>query len=281
MTSQAKLKYSIYSTNDKPLMHFSGANGFPVGCYDTLLNDLSKRYSISSVWHKALWPDSGSPERSLSWDDYADDIIRHLKQQGGQPVVGIGHSMGATVTLIAAAKAPKLFSKIVLIEPVIISKLHQTLGKLAPKSLLNQVDPVKSALTKSTHWKTKEQAQQNLKAQTAFKRVPNEQIQTLINAMTDTNGQQYELTYSLKWEIANYLSARNVLTDYKKLTVPTAVIRARPSIFVHDKSWHKMMRAKPNALYMNEMEYSHLLPFEAPQLTRQLITSAIKQLDTL
>jgi len=125
MPTKAKPKFSIYSTSDRSPMHFSGANGFPVGCYNTLLNALSQRYSITSLWHKGLWPNIGDPESSLSWDDYADDLISHIKSQHKQPIIGVGHSMGANITMIAAAKAPKLFSKLVLVEPVILSKFQR------------------------------------------------------------------------------------------------------------------------------------------------------------
>ena len=38
------------------------------------------------------------------------------------PVIGIGHSLGAVTTYLAAAKHPHLFSKIILIEPVILPR---------------------------------------------------------------------------------------------------------------------------------------------------------------
>jgi hypothetical protein len=39
-----------------------------------------------------------------------------------------------------------------------------------------------------------------------------------------------------------------------------------------------MIRAKPNNVYQSELEFSHLLPLEAPGLTRQLIFSGLNKL---
>jgi len=279
MPTKAKPKFSIYSTSDRSPMHFSGANGFPVGCYNTLLNALSQRYSITSLWHKGLWPNIGDPESSLSWDDYADDLISHIKSQHKQPIIGVGHSMGANITMIAAAKAPKLFSKLVLVEPVILSKFQTQLCKYAPKSWLQGQEPAKSALSKTFKWADKKSAFKDFKQNAAYKRIGNEQLEIMLDSMTDTNAGKTELTYPVDWEVANYLSGKHAFKDYQKLKVPFAVIRGKPSIFAHDKSWHKMMRAKPNALYLNELEFGHLMPFESPQITRQLILSAINKLD--
>ncbi|MFC3152502.1 alpha/beta fold hydrolase [Litoribrevibacter euphylliae] len=279
MATKATPKFSIYSTQDRTPMHFSGANGFPVGCYDALLNGLSQRFSITSVWHKALWPGIGDPNDALTWDDYADDLIQHLKTKHNRPVVGVGHSMGASITLIAAAKAPKLFSKLVLIEPVIISPLQSFLCQYSPQSWLSGIEPVKSTLKKPSQWKSKEQALAYFKQNTAYKRIPQEQLTTILNSMVEQEGQHTKLVYPLNWEIANYLAGRNILSDVKKLKVPTAFIRGKPSLFVHDKSWHRLMRAKPKLHYITERDYGHLMPFEAPQITRQLIMSTLKKMD--
>ncbi len=281
MSTKATPKFSIYSTRDQSPMHFSGANGFPVGCYDTLLNGLSQKYSITSLWHRALWPGISDPTGDISWDDYANDLIKHLKQQHQQPVIGVGHSMGATITLIAAAKAPKLFSKLILVEPVIISSLHSLLCQYAPTRWLSGIEPVKSATSKPTRWPTKDQAYQAFKRNPAYKRIADDQLNTMLASMVDVSPKETTLTYPLDWEVANYLSGRNVLADVQKLKVPTAIIRGRPSLFIHDKSWHKIMRAKPNFLYLTEREYGHLMPFESPQITRQLIVSSIKKLENL
>ena len=276
----SKAKFSVYSTSDRTPMHFSGANGFPIGCYDALLNGLSQKYSITSVWHKGLWPNIGSPVKSLSWDDYADDLIKHLKANHKQPVIGVGHSMGATITLLAAAKAPKLFSQLVLIEPVVLGKFQTVMARFAPTSLVNGMEPIKSALAKTTEWKDKNQALGYFKKQQAYKRISDDQLKVMLDAMTDTEGSKQKLIYPLEWEVANYLSGQGVLSEFQKLKVPTAIIRGKPSIFVHDKTWQKMMRLKPKALYINEMDYGHLMPFESPQITRQLIQMALKKLSS-
>lgn len=279
MATKATPKFSIYSTQDRAPMHFSGANGFPVGCYDALLNGLSQRFSITSVWHKGLWPNIGDPSEGLSWDDYAHDLIQHIKTKHKGPIIGVGHSMGATITLIAAAKAPNLFSKLVLIEPVILSPFQSFLCKYTPHAWLSGIEPVKSTLTKPSRWKDKKQALSYFKQNPAFKRIPGDQLTAMLDSLVEMKGNQAEWVYPLNWEIANYLAGRTILNDAKQLKVPTAFIRGKPSLFVHDKSWHQLMRAKPQQLYLSEHEYGHLMPFEAPQITRQLVMSALKKLD--
>ncbi len=278
MNAPLKPKFSVYSTKNNPPMHFSGANGFPVGCYEPLLTALSQRYSISSLWHRGLWPSSKTVDSEATWDVYANDLIAHLKKQSSGPVIGVGHSMGATVTMIAAAKEPKLFSKLVLIEPVIISRFHSLLFRHAPTGWLNKQDPIKSALKTRQAWNSEDNAYQYFRKLDAYKRIPDLQLKTVVSSITDTNNGKTVLVYSKDWEIHNYKAARFVLNDYQKLKTPTVVIRGRPSLFVHDKTWQSMMRSKPNNVYQNELDYGHLMPLEAPSLTRQLIISGLNKL---
>jgi pimeloyl-ACP methyl ester carboxylesterase len=48
-----------------------------------------------------------------------DDIRAAILAHSTPPVVGVGHSLGAVITFLAAAKYPDLFSQIVLMDPVI------------------------------------------------------------------------------------------------------------------------------------------------------------------
>ncbi len=51
-----------------------------------------------------------------SWDIFYDSLEQYLERLG-RPAVIIGHSMGGTVGLVAAARRPELVSALVLIEP--------------------------------------------------------------------------------------------------------------------------------------------------------------------
>lgn len=62
--------------------------------------------------------DDGGPS-GYELEVYADDLVALLDTLGLRDVYAVGHSGGATEILIAAARRPELFSRIVAIEPII------------------------------------------------------------------------------------------------------------------------------------------------------------------
>jgi pimeloyl-ACP methyl ester carboxylesterase len=61
-------------------------------------------------------------KRVYNWHIFADDLKMLIEQTMRPPVVGMGHSLGAVTTYIAAAKYPRLFSAIILIDPSILPR---------------------------------------------------------------------------------------------------------------------------------------------------------------
>ena len=85
--------------------HFYGGNGFTAGVYLPLLTKLSKQFTITSLAMRGYWYDLPSLKK-LTREQDADMLIDFLERTQDKPVVGIGHSQGATATAIAAAKRP-------------------------------------------------------------------------------------------------------------------------------------------------------------------------------
>lgn len=94
--------------------HFYAANGYPVQVYEPLMKLLADKFQLEALHNRAQWPNIGQPKDTVRWQTYANDLIHFLdsRQQAKDigPVIGIGHSMGATSTIFAAAKRPDLFS---------------------------------------------------------------------------------------------------------------------------------------------------------------------------
>jgi sigma-B regulation protein RsbQ len=57
------------------------------------------------------------PDRHASLEGYADDVVELLEELALGPVVFVGHSVSATIALLAAARRPDLFDRLVLVGP--------------------------------------------------------------------------------------------------------------------------------------------------------------------
>ena len=106
-----------------PQAHLLHANGFCAGTYSPfvkyLLNDLQ---IIASDVRGHGGTDLSDLKRVHHWNIFADDLKTLIDKTMAPPIVGLGHSLGAVTTYIAAATYPCLFSAIVLIDPPIFPR---------------------------------------------------------------------------------------------------------------------------------------------------------------
>ncbi len=110
---------------DGPQTHLLHANGFCAGTYapfvEHLCRDLHVVASDGRGHGDSRLP---APMPLRDWRIFAEDLRRLITTRMKPPVIGIGHSLGAVVTYLAAARYPDLFSAIVLIEPVFLSRRY-------------------------------------------------------------------------------------------------------------------------------------------------------------
>ena len=106
-----------------PQAHLLHANGFCAGTYSPfvkyLLNDL---HIIAGDVRGHGGSDLPDIQRVHHWNIFADDLKTLIDQAMSPPVIGLGHSLGAVTTYIAAATYPHLFSAIILIDPPIFPR---------------------------------------------------------------------------------------------------------------------------------------------------------------
>ena len=89
------------------VIHFFHANGFPVETYNDLLKNLEGQIlpPIRILGESIRTVDEG-------YDNFVDEVIEHASKTKGE-AVAIGHSMGATLSLLAEARQPGLFKSVI------------------------------------------------------------------------------------------------------------------------------------------------------------------------
>jgi pimeloyl-ACP methyl ester carboxylesterase len=104
-----------------PLVHLSPANGFPPETYLPALRPLLAGHRIVSLPPRALWPDAGAPPGTPgTWDSLADDLLEGIRRHALPPLIAVGHSFGAVVSMLAAIKDPEHFLGLALLDPTIL-----------------------------------------------------------------------------------------------------------------------------------------------------------------
>ena len=133
-TAAGKLHYLDWKGTG-PQLHFLHGNGFCAGTYSPFLKHLMGDFHIfASDVRGHGGSDHPDAERIRNWTVFAEDLKTLIEQAMAPPVIGMGHSLGAVSTYIAAARYAHLFSSLILIDPVILP--YKLLWLIAAAKLL-------------------------------------------------------------------------------------------------------------------------------------------------
>lgn len=104
-----------------PPAHFAHATGLCAGAYSPLAERLCAHLHVIGMDDRGHGRTRApaDPHKLKNWDIFVDDLEAFLGSLG-EPVIAMGHSRGATVSLLLAVKRPELIRALVLIDPTIL-----------------------------------------------------------------------------------------------------------------------------------------------------------------
>ena len=263
------------SQADADTIHFSTANGFPVASYQEFFNSFAGQFHITGADCRATWLPKIEPEHDFNVDGFADDLINIIEAQHSKPVIGMGHSYGGLTTLVAAAKRPELFSKLVVIEPAAMPKNWMiSLSKLIPTWFMHRFVPiVKGSLNRQTNWTSRETFYQRYHGHPTFKHFTGQSLREYANhGLRELNDGTFELIFAPKWEAHIFCNLKPFWNYIAKHDKQTLLIRGEHSYLNTAQSFqahhHILNRNVSTAVLENA---GHLLTHEKPQQTQALI----------
>lgn len=272
--------YNIKNPTASQTAHFYGGNGFALGVYEPLLSDLAQHLNITALTMRGEWYDKPTADKMTREED-ADVLIEFLQKTQDKPIIGIGHSQGATATTMAAAKRPDLFSALYLLEPVTFTNQQGKLYSLVPRMVKMTREPFKSTQVKQADWPSVDAYYQFLRRHKAYKRITDEHLLTYAKNSLEA-GQSAELTlrFSPKQELANYFGTPLIMKPLQQLIadnkVPVQLIIGKPSMFISQQVRQMWDKFVPSEQMTVLNDYGHLLPLEAPELCAKLIFQKLK-----
>ncbi len=264
----------------KPIIHFAHSNGFPKGSYIHLFEYLTDEYEI--IGKEMLAHDDRFAIEN-DWWPIADEIIDYLDRQNIGKVIGLGHSLGATTTLMAALKRPDLFSSLVLMDPVLIVGVLPELGTelLKKTGLISKVTPAKTSKDRKRQWVSKKNAFEYFKSKRFFEPFTQKSLQAYVDSGLEENDQGFALKYKVETEVKVFLTPVTSLSNYNKtpLQVPGMIIYGETSN-VSKLSFISKLSKKHHLQYKSNVG-SHMFPLEFPRESaneiKQYLNSLIEE----
>lgn len=275
------MKSFQFNASGQPL-HFLHANGYPPECYKPLFELLKSEYSVFGMMLRPLWEDS-DPREILDWHPLSDDLLRFLADREAGPVIGVGHSIGAVVTLRTALREPRKFRALILIDPVLFVpfflwrwKLIRTVG------LGDRTHPlIAGAKKRRRTFSDRETVFRGYRNRDIFRYMSDENLRTYIEGITKPAADGgYELVYSPEWEAQIYrtgLQDFDIWRDLPKLEVPALFLRGAETDTFLESAAQLVKRKQPKARVETLEKSTHILPLERPKEVFEIMRSFLKE----
>ena len=287
----------IFGRSGKPL-HFLHANGFPPEAYRTFLSPFTTDYQVVASYLRPLWPEEDF-QRFLDWTLFRNDLLDffdHLHAytqldretwQGPNKVIGMGHSLGATVSLMAALQRPDLFRALVLIEPVLfppwLSLLLETAGGWG---VLERFHPlIRRTRRRKVRFASREAMFENYRGKTVFSGLSDRVLRDYVDGLAVQEGKGVRLAYPPAWEARIYATAgfhnRQIWEQLPGLKPPVLVIRGETSDTLGRRAVQLFQHKLPEARVRELSGLGHLAPLEKPERTAREVDDFLEKVEQM
>lgn len=264
-----------------PALHFAHANGFNAETYKTILSALAGRAAIfaSDLRGHGRTTLPAEPGRMNSWTLYRDDLIAVLERLGAAPYVLAGHSMGATASLLAAARRPDLVRALVLFEPVFVpSRLYYLARLMKPLGLWERrLGRQFDTRGRRQVFPSPEAAAQAYKGRGAFRTWPDWAIADFVaGGLLPQEDGSWKLACDPHWETANFRTLPPPLGGaFRRLACPVTIVHGTIASTARVQVLDQARRLIRNVTITKVEGATHFLPKEHPGLVRAALLGAL------
>ncbi|HEY3312310.1 MAG TPA: alpha/beta hydrolase [Anaerolineales bacterium] len=266
-----------------PQLHFLHANGYPPACYQPLMDLLKAQYRVRGMHLRPLWPHA-NPSEIGAWQPLTDDFLLFLEERKISPVIGVGHSMGAIITLRTALRRPDHFRALVLIDPVLFSpRFIAAYNLVKVMGLTNHFHPlIAGALKRRRKFDDLQELFTAYRRKRVFRYFSDGSLRAYINGIArPAAGGGYELVYSPEWEARIYQTGvwrdMDLWWGLPSLKLPTLIIRGAETDTFLAPSAQRVKRIRPETCMVALEKSTHLVPLEKPQETCETISNFLKE----
>lgn len=271
----------------KPIIYFRHGNGFSGLCYEPMLERLAPHYDL--VMMDAQGHGDSDKGDNISWQQCAIHGLEHIEAcysqwnnkwrgTGNIPLYGIGHSFGSIMTLLTAGHRPQLFTRTVLLDPVLFPPQFRLINRLIHLLGLSKYNPLASrALKRRSSWPSRQSAYEALHSRGIYKGWDNACLRAYTNHCLSEDEQEARLKCSPATEALLFSGQTGpIWPSVKKVATPMTIVTGETTYsFVKTGS---AKAAKRYALIDHRVvEGGHCFMQERPTETAELILKLLQQ----
>jgi pimeloyl-ACP methyl ester carboxylesterase len=258
-----------------PLAHFSHATGLCAGAYAPLASILLPKLHILGMDDRGHGQTriAADPAKLTDWNIFADDLesfVDHL----AKPVVAMGHSRGAVVSLMLAIKRPDLIRALVLIDPTILPSSWMWWWYLAKRTGLARWIPIAATAAKRrSTWPDRESILNSYRQKAVFSTWQEGFLEAYITDGTEKSGQNgFRLSCEPAWESKCFATCSHDIWRYiPRLKLPVLIVYGAKSDTFLAPAAKRFQSEVPHAKFKCFEKSGHFVPMEQPEATAEAI----------
>jgi pimeloyl-ACP methyl ester carboxylesterase len=265
-----------------PVAHIAHATGLAAGVYAPLAERLTSNFRVHAMDIRGHGRSSApaEPARLKNWEIFYQDMERFF-ERFERPLVAIGHSMGGTVSMVAAARRPDLVSALVLIEPGVMSPAWRPWVYLVQKlGLAMRVPFVTRATKRKKAWPDVEEVRKDLYGKGTFRRWQDDFFSAYLDSgLTELQDGGVGLACDPLWEGRCLAMAPTDIWKYvPQVSVPTLIIHGTKSTTFLPSVARRFGKQLPGVLMKPFQDAGHFVPMEDPDKCTETILRFISRL---
>lgn len=254
-----------------PTAHLSHATGLCAGTYTPLAKKLRSRLKMVGMDDRGHGRTRApaNPKNLYNWDVFVDDLegfCEHLDE----PVIAIGHSRGATVSMMLAIRRPELIRALVMIDPTILPLSWKWGWYLAKKTGATRLVPiVATAAKRRYHWPNRQSIMNSYRNKAVFRSWQKEFLEAYIEAGTEEGKDgKIRLCCAPDWESRCFaVCPHDLWSRIPALKIPTLVIYGAKSDTFLAPAARRLKAKVPSAQMVRLEETGHFVPMDRPDDT--------------
>lgn len=250
---------------NKPKIQFAHANGFPARTYSKLFSYLENDFEINFIERHGHNPQFLVSD---SWEFLAKELQIEIENRyKGEPIIGIGHSLGGILHFLVASEHPRLYSQIILLDAPILSRFSSfALKNLKSLNMIDRFSPAKITRFRRNLWKNQEEAVEHFRQKPKFAAFDEDVLRDYVKHGTVECEKGIELFFKPSIEAKIYQTIPHNLPKIgKTFDLPINYIGGTNSLEAKLAGF-KSMKKRFNIKF-DFIEGSHLFPFENPKAT--------------
>jgi pimeloyl-ACP methyl ester carboxylesterase len=275
----AGLRFGEQNGPPRPALIFLHATGFNARTYRALLAPLGEFWQILAVDLRGHGRTSlPLPTRAYtSWEVHAEDVLGLLDAHIPGPVILAGHSMGAIVALLAAARRPQTVRALCLIEPVLLPPVFYLLGKVPGADYLRRrFGPMRQAAKRRAQFASLEEAQARLTGRGVFAAFSPDTLRDYLADGLRPAGDGVELACSSAFEAATFAAQGHApYAALGRVRCAIRVLRAANGSTFLQRSVNMVAARWPDLCVETLPGTSHMLPMEQPERVRAVLAQML------